>query len=87
MSISLQPWTKTYNGIPLVWTCIHFESKWKNKISNWEKLMTEFELYNQLDPGAINVKKPRYESEKMVLNQARNWAEKQQEYFRVAIIN
>ena len=87
MSISLKPWTKTYNCIPLVRTCIHFESKWKNKISNWEKLTTEFELNNQLYPGAINIKKPRYESRKMVLNQAQYQAEKQQEYFRVAIIN
>ena len=49
--------------------------------------MIEFELNNQLDPGAINIKKPRYESRKMVLNQAQYQAEKQYEYFRVAVIN
>ena len=32
--------------------------------------MTEFKFYNQLDPGTKGQKKPRYESKKMVLNQA-----------------
>ena len=32
--------------------------------------MTEFKFYNQLDPGTKDKKKPRYESKKMVLNQA-----------------
>ena len=32
--------------------------------------MTEFKSFNQLDPGTKVKKKPRYESEKMVLNQA-----------------
>ena len=32
--------------------------------------MAELKFYNQLDPGKKDQKKPRYESKKMVLNQA-----------------
>ena len=32
--------------------------------------MTEFKFYNQLDPGTKDQKKPKYESKKMILNQA-----------------
>ena len=32
--------------------------------------MTEFQFYNWIDPIAKNEKKPRYESRKIILNQA-----------------
>ena len=43
--------------------------------------MTECQFYNQLDPGAINIKKLRNESRKMVLNQAKDQAAKIEETF------
>ena len=35
-------------------------------------LMTEFQFYKQLDPGAKGKKKPRQESRNMDLNQAQD---------------
>ena len=40
----------------------------KTRFTSCGKLTTEFQCYNQLDLGAT--KKPRYESRKMVVNQA-----------------
>ena len=42
----------------------------KARFASSGKSMTEFKFYNQLDPGTKDQKKPKYESKKMILNQA-----------------
>ena len=34
--------------------------------------MTEYQFYNELDPGVKSKKKPRYELRKMILKQAQD---------------
>ena len=44
--------------------------KWKTKTYKLEKIDGRIKILQQLDPGKKDQKKPRYESKKMVLNQA-----------------
>ena len=42
----------------------------KTRLTSSGKLKTELTFYSQLDPATKDKKKPRYESRKMVLDQA-----------------
>ena len=66
--------------IPLVWTSIYCESKWKSKIYKLGKVDRILQLEFQNSATRLiqeQRKETEYESRKMVLNQAQDKAEKQ----------